>query len=369
MPATPNNPAPLPAWVAEAARLPLAFAQVREDPLLDQWVVEQIGDGARVLMIASGGCTAAALAAFSPAALLHLVDPNPAQLALARLKLHLLQTTSPADRLALLGHALLPAGERTKRLADALRPLGLTRDALGPAGCLGEWGPDHAGRYERVFVHLRECLKGHATQVEDLLRLRDPHEQACRAAPDTDLGRALDAAFDDAMDLAHLVRLFGEEATRNRVEPFARHFARRTRHALGTLPAADNPYLWQVLLGRYPDGASLPWLGASAPARMPEVTWERSFMAPALRAVHGAFDFVHLSNILDWLSEQEATATLDLAWQALRPGGWVLIRQLNSTLDVPALGRRFVWHAEQARVLHERDRSYFYRALHLGRKP
>jgi S-adenosylmethionine-diacylglycerol 3-amino-3-carboxypropyl transferase len=92
-------------------------------------------------------------------------------------------------------------------------------------------------------------------------------------------------------------------------------------------------------------------------------------MAPALRAVHSAFDFVHLSNILDWLSEGEATATLDLAWGALRPGGWVLIRQLNSTLDVPALGGRFVWHIDQGRALHARDRSYFYRALHLGRKP
>src|SRR5262249_60196605 len=133
-------------------------------------------------------------------------------------------------------------------------------------GRVGQWGPDHAGRYERVFAHLRECSRGHAAQLEALLCLRDTGEQARRAAPDTDLGRALDAAFDDAMDLAHLVRLFGEEATRNRVEAFSRHFARRTRHALATLPAADNPYLWQVLRGCYPDGARLPWLDAAAPA-------------------------------------------------------------------------------------------------------
>src|SRR5205807_887619 len=55
----------LPSWVTEAAHLPVAFAQVREDPLLDAWVVEKLGPEARLIMIASGGCTLAFLAARS----------------------------------------------------------------------------------------------------------------------------------------------------------------------------------------------------------------------------------------------------------------------------------------------------------------
>src|SRR5713226_4841071 len=96
---------PLPAWVTEAAALPLAFAQVREDPLLDQAVVARLPGSARILMVASGGCTAAWLAASAKVARIHLVDPNPAQIALARLKLHLLHLADPVERLALLGHA------------------------------------------------------------------------------------------------------------------------------------------------------------------------------------------------------------------------------------------------------------------------
>src|SRR6202011_5138275 len=98
-------------------------------------------------------------------------------------------------------------------------------------------------------------------------------EQARRVAPGTSLGRALDDAFDEVMALPNLVRLFGATATNNRCEPFARHFARRTRHALATLPAADNPYLWQVLAGRYPVGTPAPWLTEPAPERSPEVIW------------------------------------------------------------------------------------------------
>jgi S-adenosylmethionine-diacylglycerol 3-amino-3-carboxypropyl transferase len=358
----------LPAWVADAARLPIAFAQVREDPLLDLWVVERIEGTARVLLIASGGCTAAALAGSGRVAHLYLVDPNPAQIALARWKLALLETVEPDRRAAMLGHAPMPTRERAAELTDGLRKLGLPAAALGPIELLAELGPDHAGRYEQVFAQLRVELSSAAMELEALLRLRDPDEQARRAAPDTVLGRTLDEAFDRVMALPNLVRLFGEGATRNRREPFARHFARRTRHALATLPAADNPYLWQMLRGRFPDAVCYPWLSMSRPRRMPEIAWSVGVMSEALARMPNTFDFVHLSNILDWLSPEEARVTLGLAAAALRPGGWVLVRQLNSTVDVPASGDGFTWLAEPAAELHARDRSFFYHALHLGRK-
>jgi S-adenosylmethionine-diacylglycerol 3-amino-3-carboxypropyl transferase len=165
-----------------------------------------------------------------------------------------------------------------------------------------------------------------------------------------------------------LSRCSARGATRNPVEPFSRHFARRIRHAFATLPAATNPFLWQMLAGCYHPGHLADWFALPMPARMPEVTWRRAFMADALREQPGAFDVVHLSNILDWLSPEEATATLELAARALRPGGQVIIRQLNSTLDIPASGPMFEWDAATAGELHARDRSFFYRALHLGRK-
>src|SRR5262249_6918414 len=113
----------LPAWVADVARLPIAFAQVREDPLLDLWVVERIEGTARVLLIASGGCTAAVLAGSGRVGHLHLVDPNPAQIALARWKLALLETAESDRRAAVLGHAPMPARERAAELTDGLRKL------------------------------------------------------------------------------------------------------------------------------------------------------------------------------------------------------------------------------------------------------
>ncbi|WP_157507032.1 DUF3419 family protein [Gemmata obscuriglobus] len=355
-----------PNWVAEAARLPIAFAQVREDPRIDQHVVSRAGGGARVCMVASGGCTAAVLATMPGVARLHLVDASPAQLALARLKLRLLERHSVVDRLALLGHGEMRFDARREILTAELAALGYAADALGLPERVLAFGPDREGRYERCFQALNASLLNVRDELRAALALSAPDEQARRTAPDTALGQALDAALGSTLSLPNLVALFGEGATRNPVEPFSRHFARRVRHALATLPAANNPFLWQMLLDQYPAAGPADWLRLPAPAYPPEITWRQAMMADALRESPGAFDVVHLSNILDWLSPEEATATLDVAANALRPGGWVVIRQLNSTLDIPASGPMFAW--DDTAELHARDRSFFYRALHIGRK-
>jgi S-adenosylmethionine-diacylglycerol 3-amino-3-carboxypropyl transferase len=170
------------------------------------------------------------------------------------------------------------------------------------------------------------------------------------------------------MALPNLVSLFGEGATRNPRETFASHFASRLRWVLGAQPAAGNPFLSQMLLGRFTPGAEHFWLRQPAMESAPAVTWEASPMVPALRRRKGEFDVVHLSNILDWLAPEEARETLECAFFALRPGGWVIVRQLNSVLDIPALCAGFRWHAGAGAALLERDRSFFYRAVCVGQR-
>lgn len=346
-----------PRWVTAAEKLPLAFAQVREDALLDLAVVQSFPRPPRVAMVASGGCTAATLAGSGAVESLHLVDPNPAQLTLSRLKLGLLVAAEPRTRFTLLGHAPMPEAERNQRLLEWLDRLELDAGKLGPMEMLARSGPDYAGRYEHVFLAVRDALGKTRSDLEAQLGLANPT-----------LGQTLDAALAEVMALPNLVRLFGEEATRNPVMPFHRHFAERVRWALASLPAADNPYLWQMLLARYPARAGAPWLLADSPNSMPLVTLECGFMQTALEPRREEFDFVHLSNILDWLAPERAAEALERSWKALRRGGCVLVRQLNSSLDIRALGPGFEWQVEGARALHERDRSFFYRALHWGVK-
>jgi S-adenosylmethionine-diacylglycerol 3-amino-3-carboxypropyl transferase len=339
---------------------------VREDAEIDLALAYSKGPDARVAMVASGGCTAAALALL-PLGHLHLVDPNPAQIALTHLKLALLKDFEPGERLSLLGHRPCPASKRRSILNRVLEQLGLDPYVLGPPELVFGVGPDGAGRYEMLFGKLREALSSEKHSLAELLTLTDTGEQTRRVAPGTPLGRALDGAFRRVMALPNLLRLFGRGAVANRALPFHRHFAIRTRRVLASLPAAGNPYLAQLFLGRFSGSARYRWLKAPRPDRLPLTTFETGGMLEALQgSPPRSFDLVHLSNILDWLSPRQAAALLRAAFQALDRGGRVVVRQLNSMLDIPGLAPEFGWRNSLAEELHARDRSFFYRALHIG---
>lgn len=257
---------------------------------------------------------------------------------------------------------------RLAGIERVLAPTTVTVAELGPLHLVARHGPDQTGRYEHLFAALRNQLAGARAKLRRLLNMTDPAAQAAAAAPQTVLGRALDEAFDAVMALPNLVRLFGQNAVQNPVEPFCRHFARRTRAVLAAMPVRTNPYLWQMLAGRFPPTSTSPWLALPPQLPRAQVRFVNATMNEALPSNLEDGDLVHLSNILDWLTPQAALETLDLARKSLRPGGHVVIRQLNSSLDIPALGTGFEWLGRESQRLHRRDRSFFYRALHIGRR-
>jgi S-adenosylmethionine-diacylglycerol 3-amino-3-carboxypropyl transferase len=362
--ATPDN------WTADAAQLPLAFAQVREDPRLDLELVN--APDSTVAMIASGGETAACMA-FPGVRRLFLVDLNPAQLALTRLKLRLASGSPAVESMRLLGHLPLPAEDRERLLLTHLDALDMERGVFGSMSFVAVHGPDRAGRYEFVFAKLAETLAPHRAVLQRLLDMSDPAEQRKLLETQEAFVAALDEAFERVMSLPNLVHLFGNEATQNPQRPFSRHFAERTRNVLDQLPANSNPFLWQMLAGRFPPEHPYDWLSSrQTTQRNPDQ--EQIFLHGKMRDVLDSLsanscDVVHLSNILDWLRPEQALATLHSAMRVLKPGGITIVRQLNSCLDVAGLPSGFQWDVARGKRLLRSDRSFFYRAIHIGRKP
>jgi len=330
-----------PSWVEQAARLPLSFAQVREDVEIDREALRMVGRPARVMMVASGGCTAAALAAEPNISHLHLVDSNPAQIALSRLKLRLLKEAAPRERLALLGHAPMDAAERWTILRGHLQELGLRPDCLGPQETLANLGPDHAGRYEFLFSALRRRLA---------------------LKPD------IHSAYRTVMRSANIIRLFGNGARQDTVLPFPDHFAARTIAALRRPDAKHNPYLAQILQGRFPSPGPIRWLSLVLKNRLPETLCTVAGMSETLDGMNGEIDFLHLSNITDWMSAEDAARLLTRAEKAMRKDAVLIVRRLNSTHDIPALGPRFKWLERTSETFRKADRSFLYAGLHIGRK-
>lgn len=346
MPDSPEHtPAP---WALEAASLPLAFAQVREDPRLDCAIVDRLPREASVVMIASGGETVVQLARHPSVKHILAVDMNPAQLALSRLKCLLAQSMSPTASLRLLGYEPMSPEHRQQHLQALLAKLDLPEHIFGPAAYIAQHGVDQAGRYERCFAELRKELGASDAFVGDF---------------------PLDKALSRAMSLPNLVTLFGTQATQNPAQPFCEHFASRTRLALQRTDAGENPFLWQMYRGAFPASQPYDWLQSTQP-----VTAEIHIACGRMREVldglpSSSADMIHLSNILDWLSTAEAAATLASARRVLRKGGWIILRQLNSTLDFPALGEGLTWHEGLGLEMEQRDRSFFYSHIHVATRP
>jgi S-adenosylmethionine-diacylglycerol 3-amino-3-carboxypropyl transferase len=333
-----NAPDP---WAIEASTLPLAFAQVREDPRLDCEIAETLPRDGVVVMIASRGDTVIPLAR-KPLARIHAVDMNPAQIAIAQLKLHLARTTPPEAICRILGHDPMPPSERRKTLRGLLATLLLPKTILGPLDLVAELGPDHAGRYERCFAAMRGLIHDGFSPREALAKV---------------------------MTLSNLTALFGRLAVQNPRRPFCEHFADRSEEAFARKDAAVNPFLHQMYTGTFAPGHRYDWLERSEPIRT-EVVWHHGTMMAVLSELPPASaDMVHVSNILDWLSPAQATQTLNAAARVLKPNGKLIARQLNSSLHFETMTDSIAWDAEWGRRMEPRDRSFFYPRIFVGIRP
>ncbi|MBL8817380.1 MAG: DUF3419 family protein [Planctomyces sp.] len=359
-------------WAVEAACYPLAFAQVREDPRVDLAVLQRLKDRRRVVMIASGGETAVQMVR-AGVDQLHLVDMNPSQIALTRLKLHLSATESPARSLQILGHEHQEPDDRLLHLDRLKSALGLSSEIFGPEDVVAGFGPDHVGRYEWTFSSLRKNLVSIQQIVEAALRENDASAKIRLTSSESLDGAAFSAAFHQTMSLENLVCLFGKGATQNPRQPFSDHFLERTRDAINRRGANRNPFLWQILFGQFPPADPydcwIPMPSAVAGNQRTTPIYHQATMNDALQAMDdSSVDLIHLSNICDWLDESEAALTLTQASRVLRTGGWVILRQLNSSLSIDSIPAGLMWDVEFGRRLEAGDRSYFYPQIYAGTK-
>lgn len=213
-------------WLKYVSGFPVAFAQVREDSLIDQWITNQLPVSANGIMIASGGCTAALLAASKRFEHLTLVDMNPGQLELARLKISLINDCNAEERLNILGHRS-DVQYKNYRLNE-LKRYNISDKIFGLPENVFNLGLDYIGRYELLFSRLQYVISGFADTTEKLLNFEDPSMQRDFLQDNPKYLKHLQQAFTEVMSLPSLISLFGKEATQNSIRSFSEHFFMRS---------------------------------------------------------------------------------------------------------------------------------------------
>lgn len=357
-------------YAKQASSYPIAFSVVREDSSQDLEVIRRYfsEESVSMLMVASGGDTAALLSTQANLNDLTIVDPNLAQLELTKLKIGFLGLPDHTI-LELLGYSDMNPMKRKEILLGLMQALDIEKNRFGDIERMSLYGLDHIGRYESVFQELRRELEPYRNAIEKIFNFTDLQEQAAFTAPDTPFGQALDNAFDKVMSQDNLAALFGEKATANPVQEFSRHFTERLRSYLSEHLASGSPWMTHLLLG-YFRNETFPWISTPTRCILPDIHYLNKSMEAVLAECGGErYHVIHLSNILDWLSLAEAEKTLRLAFEALKPGGTIIIRQLNSSLDIPTAGKDFLWDLKLSNEFLRKDRSFFYRGFYLGFKP
>ncbi|MFB2970736.1 DUF3419 family protein [Aerosakkonema sp. BLCC-F183] len=350
----------------------IAFSQVREDPTIELRVIEHLaakqGHPLRVLLIASGGCTALSLLSSSAVAQVEAVDLNPAQLHLVELRRQALLYLSLDNQLKLIGADLTATeDDRISIYAQLRSQLPETTRVFWDARIaqIG-FGVNRVGRFEQLF---RELSAHFAADGIDALT--SPENAIAHPRWRT--------IFETVFERGKLARTFGEAAVNYSMErSFGEHFADMFAIALQRFVAKGNYFLTQVWGDRYADGVDgVPlYLQPSVQAKI------RSLGTNRLRLHQGAFvevmpqlakenkfDLIQFSNISDWMPLSDLHAMLTSAVSCLQPGGMLIGRRLNGDLDLAAVMGDFVLVDRQfSAELLTSDRSFFYREVVVGVK-
>lgn len=312
---------------------PVQFAVVREDPLVEAELVDHF-KLSNVLLVCSGGCTALSLRALFPDLPITAFDFNIAQLQLAERKLSQLRVY-PYDRELFNIQSSQPAGL------------------------------NQCGNFESLF----RGLKGF---VYDFILEKDSFNQLiCSDKSTFDVQHYVfdnpywPVAFKLFLHDELLTAMFGKNAIQHSPKgSYPRYFQHAFERGLLSPGRESNYFLHHVFLGYYlNETKSLPpYLGHEH-----EHHKDITFLHKTLDQIDSLsnYDFIQLSNLMDWMSDFECRQFSKSINQKTESGTIILLRQLNNHRNLQYYFPDFHRLNKLSDNLYAKDRSLFYSSLHV----
>jgi len=336
--------------------------------------------------IASAGDNALAMLAKSPRKV-YALDMNPSQLACLELRVAAYRTLQHEELLILIGsrppepfdRSKLPPNARYRIISQRRRLYLKCREQLS-LNVKAFWddniplidkGIGSAGKFERYFAIFRNFLLPlvHSrTKIEAILRGGSYDERAKFYTEkwDTWRWRLLFRFFFSRTVMGKLGR---DPSFFRYVEGSVAHrILMRTRHALVELNPAENPYLHWILTGTH--GAALPF--ALRPenfetirANLDRLEWRCQNLESFLEEIGPrTIDCFNLSDIFEYMSEENYHLLLEKLVQASRPGARLAYWNMLAPRSRPeSMASRVKSQPDFSRQLLSRDKAFFYNAF------
>ena len=344
----------------------LAFSQVREDSWVEMQVIKRLASqqDLRILLVASGGCSALSLLSLPSVAYIAAVDLSSAQLHLVELRRQALLHLSLVEQLRLIGDNAdetqrITLYERLRsHLPNATRTHWDQRlDQIG-------YGVNHVGKFEALFRELvRQC------SAYGLDPINNP-----MAAIHHPQWREL---FETVFDRDKLIQTFGFAAVNYSMDrSFGEHFATVFAKALQRFVPTEDYFLTQIWQDSYATGTDgfPPYLQTSNQSAIRQLGADRlhlhqgEFAEVMMQlAKLEKFDLIQFSNLSDWMPLSDLHTLLAQAVQCLKPGGALIGRRLNGDHHLSAVMSHHVAIAPSLSAqLLSSDRSFFYQEVVVG---
>lgn len=322
----------------------------------------------RILSIASAGDNVLALLTLDPKEIV-AADLSQAQLACLELRMLAFKHLDHTSLLSFLG-----VTDLTDRLSVYMS---LKKDLSTAAQQYWDThtgdivlGIIHAGKFEKYlrtfgqrilpWIHSKKTREG-------LLKERSIEEQRqfYDNIWDTFLWRLLFRVFFSKVVMGKLGR---DPAFFDHVEGgVGEKILQRTKHALTDLPTYTNPYLTYIITGNYQLHALPRYLRKEykdlIAARLNRITL---IDAPIHQTHTGSFDAFNLSDIFEYMSNEEFERCYDALLSQANPGARLAYWNMLVSRKIPhTLAQRASALTELSNELHKRDKAWFYRAFHI----
>lgn len=348
----------------------ISFSQVPEDPRIELSVAERLGECQenllRVLVVASGGCTALSLLASPMVGQIEAVDSNSAQLHLVELRRQALLHLPLFDQMALIGADRTTHSRERLDLYKELRP-------YLPEATLSFWddrleqiaeGINQVGRFETLTTQLSAQFSA--------LGL-DPLQNPAQSLTHPGWQDWVESIFTPE----ELVNIFGEIPVKGwQGLSFGEHFAQRLAVALNKMPPKENYFMTQLFANSYAEGLKgVPvYLQGTAQGTILALGAHRlklhggQFLEKVVElGQSGGFDLISMSNFGDGMAPDELQGAIATITQQLNPGGALIGRRLKGRYDLGALmGQSLHVDRELSARLLGMERSYLYEEVVVG---
>lgn len=312
----------------------ILFSQVREDPFVELEAIKYLPcDTNNVLMIASGGCTLITLATSSKIKNIDVIDASQDQLYLVELKLAIFDLINNRNRYI----AYIEGDMKKFDMYVYYKKCFLTPE------CRKYWdqrieliydGINKIGRFEKLFDELRESNYN----------------------------------FEKVFDRQYLIKIFGENAVINSLnQEFSDHFKNIINTYKKNYNKPDDNYFWsQIAYGYYQD--DYPFYMDYNINPYIQINFIQSNLTNYMNYLTytcNKYDLIQTSNITDWMDKLSVIKILVLIYKALNPHGIVVMRRLNSDINL----KKIIKNTNLFNIYDDIiDKSHFYKEVIIAQK-